>query len=309
MSAVAMPFNPTFSLGHPAAPFTWPAGPLDNHMHPDSLVGSEISSLPAASDPSLTPPTSASSLTSSPPRSSFSEEQRELKRQRDRARRDSRLASRLRRVSSQTSYMDSPPPMTIPDVTSAMDMPTFSSASAPMSLLTEPVTAPMSQSYMQPYSPPMHDGSHASQVFPTQYQSMSPGYGMPLDYQTSPYAGSAAYSSRASSVSVGQDAGMIYQVPTVMAPGGVSLAHGAQAGSHEGGGHVRVVQSRPKPRCWDHGCNGRQFSTFSNLLRHQREKSGQATKASCPNCGAVFTRTTARNGHLLHDKCKQRRNS
>ena len=29
----------------------------------------------------------------------------------------------------------------------------------------------------------------------------------------------------------------------------------------------------------------------------------------CPNCGAEFTRTTARNGHLAHEKCKQRRNS
>ncbi|KAH8749349.1 hypothetical protein F5883DRAFT_435836, partial [Diaporthe sp. PMI_573] len=48
--------------------------------------------------------------------------------------------------------------------------------------------------------------------------------------------------------------------------------------------------------------------TFSNLLRHQREKSGQATKASCPDCGAeLFTRTTARNGHLLQQKCKQKR--
>ncbi|CAK7271292.1 hypothetical protein SEPCBS119000_004529 [Sporothrix epigloea] len=71
---------------------------------------------------------------------------------------------------------------------------------------------------------------------------------------------------------------------------------------------VRIVQNRPKPQCWEHGCNGRQFSTFSNLLRHQREKSGQAAKAVCPNCGAEFTRTTARNGHLQHDKCKPRRN-
>lgn len=74
--------------------------------------------------------------------------------------------------------------------------------------------------------------------------------------------------------------------------------------------HVRVVSPvRPKPQCWEHGCNGRQFSTFSNLLRHQREKSGQAAKASCPNCGAEFTRTTARNGHLQHDKCKQKRSN
>ncbi|KAI7577321.1 hypothetical protein KC316_g10350 [Hortaea werneckii] len=73
---------------------------------------------------------------------------------------------------------------------------------------------------------------------------------------------------------------------------------------------IRVLNQRPKPQCWEHGCNGRQFSTFSNLLRHQREKSGTATKSYCPKCGAEFTRTTARNGHLAHDKCsKQRRPS
>ncbi|KAI9697866.1 MAG: hypothetical protein M1820_007653 [Bogoriella megaspora] len=75
-------------------------------------------------------------------------------------------------------------------------------------------------------------------------------------------------------------------------------------------GPVRVINSRPKPQCWEHGCNGRQFSTFSNLLRHQREKSGTAAKSYCPKCGAEFTRTTARNGHLAHDKCsKQRKGS
>lgn len=73
---------------------------------------------------------------------------------------------------------------------------------------------------------------------------------------------------------------------------------------------VRVLNQRPKPQCWEHGCNGRQFSTFSNLLRHQREKSGTAAKSYCPKCGAEFTRTTARNGHLAHEKCtKQRRSS
>ncbi|KAJ6028492.1 hypothetical protein N7540_004068 [Penicillium herquei] len=67
---------------------------------------------------------------------------------------------------------------------------------------------------------------------------------------------------------------------------------------------VRVVSSRPRPQCWDHGCNGREFSTFSNLLRHQREKSGVVAKAECPICGAVFTRTTARNIHVAQGKCK-----
>jgi len=72
---------------------------------------------------------------------------------------------------------------------------------------------------------------------------------------------------------------------------------------------VRVLTSRPKPQCWDHGCNGREFSTFSNLLRHQREKSGLAAKSNCPRCGAEFTRTTARNGHMAHDKCRKRNQS
>lgn len=70
-----------------------------------------------------------------------------------------------------------------------------------------------------------------------------------------------------------------------------------------------VLDRREKPRCYDHGCNGREFSTFSNLLRHQREKSGTAAKSHCPNCGAEFTRTTARNGHMEHGKCKPRRSS
>ncbi|KAL1976343.1 hypothetical protein VTN31DRAFT_2625 [Thermomyces dupontii] len=69
----------------------------------------------------------------------------------------------------------------------------------------------------------------------------------------------------------------------------------------------RVVESRPKPQCWDHGCNGREFSTFSNLLRHQRERSGAAAKSKCPHCGAVFTRSTARNTHMAQGKCKANR--
>jgi len=103
------------------------------------------------------------------------------------------------------------------------------------------------------------------------------------------------------------DPNLMYQSAT----SGVAMSLGSSPTSsvgQEGSSHVRVVSPvRPKPQCWEHGCNGRQFSTFSNLLRHQREKSGQAAKASCPNCGAEFTRTTARNGHLQHDKCKQKR--
>jgi hypothetical protein len=69
----------------------------------------------------------------------------------------------------------------------------------------------------------------------------------------------------------------------------------------------RVLSSPPKPQCWEHGCNGRQFSTFSNLFRHQRENSGTASKSYCPRCGAEYTRTTARNVHRARGNCKRRR--
>ncbi|KAH8743986.1 hypothetical protein F5883DRAFT_440332, partial [Diaporthe sp. PMI_573] len=67
---------------------------------------------------------------------------------------------------------------------------------------------------------------------------------------------------------------------------------------------VNTVARKPKPQCWEHGCNGRQFSTCSNLIRHQREKSGQAPKFRCPKCEAGFSRVTARNGHLQRQRCK-----
>lgn len=63
---------------------------------------------------------------------------------------------------------------------------------------------------------------------------------------------------------------------------------------------------RDELRCWDHDCNGREFTTYSNLLRHQRERSGTAPRAYCPRCGAAFTRSTARTNHLLSSKCKSR---
>ncbi|KAI1172081.1 hypothetical protein F4777DRAFT_593140 [Nemania sp. FL0916] len=35
-----------------------------------------------------------------------------------------------------------------------------------------------------------------------------------------------------------------------------------------------------KPRCWEHGCNGREFSSRSNYLRHMRERSGNIVKSA-----------------------------
>lgn len=104
-----------------------------------------------------------------------------------------------------------------------------------------------------------------------------------------------------------------YEQPSTvgLAPNPPSIAGLSSSPGDRGGNGVmpKLITGRPKPQCWEHGCNGRQFSTFSNLLRHQREKSGTAAKSYCPRCGAEFTRTTARNGHMQHEKCKPRRTS
>ncbi|KAF6840070.1 hypothetical protein CPLU01_01385 [Colletotrichum plurivorum] len=311
MSTVAIPFDPTFTMGSRSA-FTWPG--LDNHESGGALLGHNLASLASASDASLTPPSGSRSVTSSPPRGTLTPEQRELKKQRDMARRDSKTSVRVRRAGS-NPYVNSPP-LTMPDVSGTMGVPVYTTAPAPISLLAEPTTTMGSSSYLPSYSPPLPDHGYQSG-----YPPMAPTYGMggmdysnqfqpqaQYGYEPPPLENKADRKKQANTLRrsrpplpVSQDPSMMYGVPP-------SVASGAGP-DHQGGGHVRVVQSRPKPQCWEHGCNGRQFSTFSNLLRHQREKSGQAAKATCPNCGAEFTRTTARNGHLLHDKCKQRRNT
>ncbi|KAB8220763.1 hypothetical protein BDV33DRAFT_190997 [Aspergillus novoparasiticus] len=119
-----------------------------------------------------------------------------------------------------------------------------------------------------------------------------------VNHQEYYYSQAPSLSSNPSSLAVSP------QSQHIMTPGTVySSPDTAPAGS-DPEQQVRVISFRPKPQCWDHGCNGREFSTFSNLLRHQREKSGVVAKAECPSCGAVFTRTTARNIHVSQGKCK-----
>jgi hypothetical protein len=67
----------------------------------------------------------------------------------------------------------------------------------------------------------------------------------------------------------------------------------------------RMSCNRLSLQCWEHGCNGRQFSTPSNLFRHQREKSGKAIKPECPYCRTKFTRATARNNHVSLKICRR----
>ncbi|EKD19355.1 uncharacterized protein L3040_009205 [Drepanopeziza brunnea f. sp. 'multigermtubi'] len=250
------------------------------------------------------------SLSSSPPRSSFTPEQRKLKRQRDLDRRDSKSRARRDRSMSNTSNRNpyivsqngSPDllPGTLPDYTSN---PSQSPLLSQGSLHGSPALG--SNDFLGPFIPPLSIHGQSDMYCPV--------YAMgPNDFPSAP-AYPIPFSNAGGEPDMQAFASRPHSMSLPLSPDMVSMYGTQQAspkvGSSEPGDHVRVVHSRPKPQCWEHGCNGRQFSTFSNLLRHQREKSGAAQKSSCPNCGAEFTRTTARNGHMAHDKCKSRRES
>ena len=130
---------------------------------------------------SLTPPSGSRSVTGSPPRALLSPEQRELKRQRDQARHNSKMQARSRRAGSRSSPAYSPP-LTLEDLTSgAPSMPVYTTAQPPMSLMAD---APTVQ-YMPPYSSPIPDHGQPS-MFPN-------------NYQPSPYMSDYGYASATSS--------------------------------------------------------------------------------------------------------------
>ena len=56
-------------------------------------------------------------------------------------------------------------------------------------------------------------------------------------------------------------------------------------------------------RCWEHGCDGRRFSSLGNYRRHTREKNQCAKTFPCLTCGKLFTRSTARNLHQESRVC------
>lgn len=291
--------------------YTWPQFEMHEQFMPHNPS-------PGLSPGQLTPnlydepklmPIYARSPSSSPPRASLTPEQRELKRQRDHARRDSKTRVRRERSTSNTSnpYLSSQAgspdllPRTVPEYPGAL---TPSPLLSQDSLQNSPALG--STNFLAPYSPPLNNNQAPSEMYgpvftmgPNDFTS-APAYAMPFS-NAGEQPSLASYVGRPHSLSLSSapDQAALYRTQQVS----------PKVVSSETGDHVRVVHSRPKPQCWEHGCNGRQFSTFSNLLRHQREKSGAAQKSSCPNCGAEFTRTTARNGHMAHDKCKSRRNS
>ncbi|KAI1412166.1 hypothetical protein F5Y13DRAFT_48260 [Hypoxylon sp. FL1857] len=166
MSTVAVAFDPRLEMGIPRSSFTWPG--IDSG--PD-LLGHDMSSVGHGSDASLTPPSGSRSLTSSPPRFTLTPEQRELKRQRDQARRDSKTTARARRAMSTYSSASQSPPVSMHEFSSASPVPVYTTAPSQISLLAEPATT-MAGSYMPSYSTsPLPDhGSPA--MFTPQFSSL-----------------------------------------------------------------------------------------------------------------------------------------
>lgn len=319
MSAIGIqPYDGRFDTGLRNT-YTWPQFEMPEQFMPHDMNPGSL----APYDHSMSG--YARSLSSSPPRAGLTPEQRELKRQRDHARRTSKTRQRKERSSSSNSnYLSSNTstpelmPRSLPEYQSLTSVPhmvhsPIMAASPNMAHSPHLVHAPLTQSpimgspaYMSSYSPqsqyhsPIPEATHDmyAPVFAIGSNDFEiPAYG--VSYTSAVEPSIQTYAPRPHSLSSASDAPSMYQShhnsPAVGSPADSSVEA------------VRVVHSRPKPQCWEHGCNGRQFSTFSNLLRHQREKSGAAAKSTCPHCGAEFTRTTARNGHMLHDKCKQRR--
>ncbi|KXJ84976.1 hypothetical protein Micbo1qcDRAFT_154539 [Microdochium bolleyi] len=240
------------------------------------------------------------SITSSPPYTRLTAEECELKRQRDMARRNSKISLRSYRAMSDYRASHSPP-LPMHEFNAGPSMAVYTSSQPQLSLLPEPVTTLPGVSTSSCTASPSLSDQQSAISDNSGYVSSSP----PPSYSHS----HGALASQYRPPPVQDHHGMMYPVYSPMLQVGGGPLPSAIGTTASEPGHVRVVQARPKQQCWEHGCNGRPFTTLSNLRRHQREKSAQAPKSSCPNCGAEFTRTSARKVHGLHDKCKARKTS
>ncbi|APA06589.1 hypothetical protein sscle_02g013590 [Sclerotinia sclerotiorum 1980 UF-70] len=317
-------YDPRFDAG--ARPsYTWPQFEMNEQFISQHDLSPHMS--PHMSPGQLSPydelkpsPIYARALSDSPPRAGLTPEQRELKRQRDHARRETKTRQRRERSLSNPYGSNRTTPDMLPR--NLPDHYSNPNSLAPTPLLSQcPSSHGLpSPSYLTSYSPQVSvtDTTPSDMYGPV--FTMGPNDFAPISAYSAPYSMGGpestlpSYAPRPHSLSSASDQSSLTSIyaPHPHSHSPLTPLSSISQPSHsplEPRDHVRVVQSRPKPQCWDHGCNGRQFSTFSNLLRHQREKSGVASKSSCPNCGAEFTRTTARNGHMAHEKCKQRRNS
>lgn len=65
----------------------------------------------------------------------------------------------------------------------------------------------------------------------------------------------------------------------------------------------RSTQTPSEPICYEHGCNGRRFSSFENYRRHVREKDPERT-VTCLLCDAKFTRKSNLMQHISQSRCR-----
>ena len=108
---------------------------------------------------------------------------------------------------------------------------------------------------------------------------------------------------------VAYSSGMITAAPTTTSLAAAHNHHTATSASHSNRrGSSRSARSTTAAtggvqiQCFDHGCNGRTFSSRENYYRHLREKSGQGA-IRCRFCGHEFTRRSNRDKHVADGKC------
>lgn len=139
---------------------------MNHHMPPTSTNGQTATT----SDATITPPPTASrSVTSSPPRAGMTPDQRDLKRQQNQVRRDSKTSARIRRANSNPYGSDIPAGPPSAGLNSVYPgSPAGGPPTGSMPILGENSAAPIhSPSYIQPYSPSMPEGQ-------SHYQYQSP---------------------------------------------------------------------------------------------------------------------------------------
>ena len=133
--------------------FPWP-GMMANHDSNANLLGHDLSMGPA-SDGGYASTSGSRSANGSPPRYPLSAEQRELKRQMDQARRESKSAARFRRSNSNPYLSDTA-------TSTALNVPSYTASTAPISLLAEPATTGVQgQNYLSAYNQPLHEPDSA----------------------------------------------------------------------------------------------------------------------------------------------------
>ena len=63
-----------------------------------------------------------------------------------------------------------------------------------------------------------------------------------------------------------------------------------------------IVRTESRPRCFEHGCDGRAFCSIENYKRHLREKNG-LNVTLCILCNKQFTRKSNMDKHMADGRC------